>query len=185
MNIMTVNKYSNQTHFPLHNSTLNEENTINYLVTKLGKNTQMPTYNRNWTNFNFPLVDKLVSYREKSVPAVLNVLKTAQDERTISEGLYVIDRLIENKVGGLQNAYPVISRFNGTISPTIQVLLSGIYRKTQPPDAFGPLCKMLFRDAMLPNNPLFDPSEEIGGAILDYLKNDSAKKLYPNVFKTN
>ena len=66
--------------------------------------------------------------------------------------------------------YPALSRFNDTKSPNIQTFLAGIYRKTQVPDAFGPLVKMLVQNSINPTpNPYFDPNEEIGGAILSYL----------------
>ena len=66
--------------------------------------------------------------------------------------------------------YPVLSKYNNTTFPDIQTFLAGIYRKTKIPDAFGPLCAMLIRNAINPpQNCYFDPNEEIGGAILDYL----------------
>ena len=70
----------------------------------------------------------------------------------------------------ISDIYPELSKYNDTKSPNIQTFLAGIYRKTKIPDAFGPLVKMLIQDSI---NPLqdanFDPTEEIGGAILDYL----------------
>ena len=66
--------------------------------------------------------------------------------------------------------YPTLSRFNETKSPNIQTFLAGIYRKTQVPDAFGPLVKMLIQNSLNPQpNDIFDPNEEIGGAILSYV----------------
>jgi hypothetical protein len=66
--------------------------------------------------------------------------------------------------------YPALSKYNQTKDPNIQTYLAGIYRKTKVPDAFGPLCVMLIQNAINPHkNCHFDPNEEIGGAILDYL----------------
>ena len=81
--------------------------------------------------------------------------------------------------------YPTLSKYNNTTSPNVQTFLAGIYRKTKIPDAFGPLVAMLIRNSIAQsvgaahvNNksanpiylpPTFDPNEEIGGAILDYL----------------
>ena len=48
-------------------------------------------------------------------------------------------------------------------------ILAGIYRKTQIPDAFGPLVAMLFRNCVTPPQANFDANEEVGGAILAYL----------------
>mgnify|MGYP001107765441 FL=1 len=61
----------------------------------------------------------------------------------------------------------------------MQVFLAGIYRKTQVPDAFGPLCSMLIRNSIKPNkNVNFDPNEEVGGAILEYIRNKKAAETY-------
>ena len=67
--------------------------------------------------------------------------------------------------------YPTLARFNQTKSPNVQTYLAGIYRKTQVPDAFGPLVCMLIQNSVNPPKPpqYFDPNEEIGGAILSYL----------------
>ena len=67
--------------------------------------------------------------------------------------------------------YPTFSRFNQTKSPNVQTYLAGIYRKTQVPDAFGPLVCMLIQNSINPPKTpqYFDPNEEIGGAILSYL----------------
>ena len=63
-----------------------------------------------------------------------------------------------------------LSKYNNSKDPNIQTFLAGIYRKTKIPDAFGPLCAMLIQNAINPpQNSHFDPNEEIGGAILDYL----------------
>ena len=86
----------------------------------------------------------------------------------------MIDEGVEaSKVAEL---YPELSRYNNTNSPNIQTFLAGIYRKTKVPDAFGPLVAMLIRNSInsakiqAENNIYpFDPNEEIGGAILDYL----------------
>ena len=151
---------------------------INFLVNNLGKNVDMATPQRNYAVFNMPLVNELVSYREEAVPVIEKKLAEAYDEKTISEGLYVYDRMLDAGVKGIDKTYGTISRFNSSQSPTVQVLLSGIYRKTQVPDAFGPLCRMLVQTSQRPVPPVFDPSEEIGGAILEYIRNYSSQSLY-------
>ena len=82
-----------------------------------------------------------------------------------------MDRMLDDGTKGIDKLYPVFARFNQTQSPNIQTFLAGIYRKIQVPDAFGPLVKMLIQNSMQPHNPnqLFDPNEEIGGAILSYV----------------
>lgn len=147
-------------------------------VQMLGKKTQLPCGYRNFCIFNQPLVNRLVNKREKAIPFIERKLQTTNDERAVAESLYVLDRMIDAKVNNVDKTYPTISRFNNTKSPTVQVLLAGIYRKTQVPDAYGPLNKMLIQDSINPPVANFDPTEEIGGAILEYIKNSSAQKAY-------
>ena len=158
---------------------------VQNLVMQIGQKTILPDKTRNYSIFNTELVNKLVSEKETALPYIENFLKTANDEKQITEGLYVLDRMIDNKVKGTENLFPVISRFNDTQSPNVQVMLSGIYRKTKPPEAFGPLTKMMLKQTFSPNSPFFDPTEEIGGAILEYLKAQNAQNTYSNQSETN
>lgn len=134
-------------------------------------NISMPTLNRNYCRFDGVKVLYYLQKREDALPLLENTLKSTDDEKTVCESLYIADRLIENGVKGVDKMYPTFSRFNDTKSPNIQTFLAGIYRKTKVPDAFGPLCKMLIQNSINPPKEpqLFDPNEEIGGAILDYL----------------
>lgn len=131
----------------------------------------MPTTNRNYCRFDGVKVLYYLQKREDALPLIENTLKSTDDEKAVCESLYIADRLIENGVKGVDKMYPVFARFNDTKSPNIQTFLAGIYRKTKVPDAFGPLCKMLIQNSINPPKEpqLFDPNEEIGGAILDYL----------------
>ena len=83
----------------------------------------------------------------------------------------IVDRMIDNGVKGVDKMYPTLSRFNDKKSPNVQTFLAGIYRKTQVPDAFGPLVTMLIQNSINPPKTpqYFNPNEEIGGAILSYL----------------
>ena len=85
--------------------------------------------------------------------------------------------MLENGTKGVDKMYPAFSRFNNTNSPNIQTFLAGIYRKTQIPDAFGPLVKMLIQNSLNPcPDMVFDPNEEIGGAILSYISDRFRKQ---------
>ncbi len=148
------------------------------LISKLGKNTKMPDLTRNYCIFDYELVNKIVDKKEAALPFLAGFLASANGEAQVTEALYTLDRMIDKGVKGIEKLYPAISRFNDTQSPNIQVHLAGIYRKTQIPDGFGPLMKMMLRQTFYPNSPYFDPTEEIGGAILDYLRNASAKEVY-------
>ena len=99
-----------------------------------------------------------------------DILSRSCYEPQILESLYITDKLIDNGVKGVEKMYPALSRFNCTRSPYIQTFLAGIYRKLLIPDAFGPLCAMLLRNSFA-TKPLanFDPNEEVGGAILQYM----------------
>lgn len=135
----------------------------------LGAGVQLPNATRNYAIFNQPRVNEILKQGERTLPAMDEFLKTTNDEKAITEGLYVVDRMIDADVDGAKCLYSTLSRFNDTNSPNVQVMLAGIYRKTLPPDAFGPLNKMLVRQTFYPNSPYFDPTEEIGGAILEYI----------------
>ena len=141
----------------------------NYSSTPCYTICQLPQGNRNYTIFDRNKVDRFVSQQEAALPYLADILIHSNNEAQITETLYIIDRMAEKGVKGINKMYPVLSRFNNTTSPNIQTFLAGIYRKTQIPDAFGPLVKMLIQNSLRPQNSNFDPNEEIGGAILSYI----------------
>lgn len=132
-------------------------------------NIQMPTGQRNYCVFDQNKVDCFVKQKENCLPYLSDILAHSNNEQQIVETLYIIDRMIDNGTKGVDKMYPVLARFNNTTSPNMQTFLAGIYRKTQVPDAFGPLVKMLIQNSLRPQTSNFDPNEEIGGAILAYL----------------
>lgn len=147
-------------------------------------NVQMPTSKRNYCLFDKNRVDYFVSQKEAALPYLNQVLQTSNDEKQIMETLYILDRMLDNGTKGIKEMYPAFSRFNSTKSANIQTFLAGIYRKTQVPDAFGPLVSMLIQNSLqnkantslLTAHPApFDPNEEIGGAILEYIRNYSLR----------
>lgn len=153
--------------------------------------TMLPEGERNYCLFNQNKVNFIISQKEHALLYLKQVLQASTDEKNekeIVETLYIIDRMCDNGTKGIPAMYPVLAKFNDTKSANIQAFLSGIYRKTQVPDAFGPLVKMLIQNSTrnLKNNyssaplegedrgvSIFDPNEEIGGAILEYIKNYS------------
>lgn len=148
---------------------------IQYHVGNLGVGVKMPTKDKNYCEFDEKRVAGIMEQADHALPVIENFLKTANDEKQILEGLYVIDKMIDNKVQGAEKLYPTLSRFNDTNSPNVQVMLAGIYRKTRPIEAFGPLNKMLIKQSTNPSACCyFDPTEEIGGAIFEYLKSGAA-----------
>jgi len=128
-----------------------------------------PNQNRNYCLFNEQKIANKVSTDFDDIGRSLAHSKT-EDE--ILENLYVINLKLDNGAdkNEVSKLYPILSQYNDTTSPNIQTFLAGIYRKTKIPDAFGPLVKMLIQNSINPpKDANFDPTEEIGGAILDYL----------------
>lgn len=129
----------------------------------------LPAGNRNYTIVDRDKVDSFVSQKEAALPYISDILVHSNNEAQIVETLHIVNEMLDNGVKGIDKMYPVLSRFNNTTSPNIQTYLAGIYRKTQVPDAFGPLVKMLIQNSLRPQTSNFDPNEEIGGAILSYI----------------
>ena len=169
VNTVSINFRQNQT---------SKNNDLNSLINQIGKNVKLPNETRNHAIFDEKLTNEIIKHNQKGLKAVEKFLKTANSEKEIAHGLYILDRMIEKDIKGVEKTYPTISRFNNTTSPTNQALLAGIYRKTQTPDAFGPLMKMMIRNSLLPQCPYCDPTEEIGGAILDYIRAKGAVHKY-------
>lgn len=142
-------------------------------VSQLGQGVRLPDSQRNYCTFNETRTNQLVNAREEALPYIDTFLKTAYTEEQVLDGLQVLDKMLDKGVVGIDKMYPALARFNDVTSPNVQVMLAGIYRKTLVPDAFGPLNKMMIRQTLMPNSPYFDPTEEIGGAIMEYLKNQS------------
>ena len=110
--------------------------------------------------------DYFVRQGENTFPQLAKNLK---DGQYVVETLYILDRIQENGTGNTAKLYPELSHYNKTKNAEIQTFLAGIYRKTQIPDAFGPLVAMLIQNSLKPPKTYFDPNEEIGGAIISYL----------------
>lgn len=145
--------------------------------------TMLPEGERNYTIFNQNKVSFIASQKENAIPYLKDVLTKSDNEEEIVESLYIVDKLVDNGTKGIPAMYPVLAKHNDTKSPNIQVMLAGIYRKTQVPDAFGPLVSMLIEGKgkretekeleQSGQKTPFDPNEEIGGAILSYIENYS------------
>ena len=129
-----------------------------------------PNLDRNYCLFDENKIQPIVDQGEKALPVIKKKLDSPSSESEIIENLYILNLMLDNEVQGIADLYPTLSKYNQTESPNIQTFLAGIYRKIKVPDAFGPLCVMLIRNATKPPKEcFFDPNEEIGGAILDYL----------------
>lgn len=155
------------------------DNALSAAIYTFVESSKLPDEKINYFTFDENLASKIVSGKEKSIAPVLTFLKNNDDEKSATAGLYLLNRLFDAGTKGLSSAYPVISKFNYSKSPNVQVMLSGVYRKTQVPDAFGPLMNMYMEDCknlhhnsdIKSKSTSFDPKEEVGGAILSYLEN--------------
>lgn len=139
-------------------------------VARLGQNVTFPNAQRNYCTYDDKKTTELVNAAEEALPYIDTFLKSATTEEQVLDSLQVLDKMLDKDVKGIDKMYPTLAKFNDVTSPNVQVMLAGIYRKILVPDAFGPLCKMLIRQTLTPNSPFFDPTEEIGGAIYEYLR---------------
>ncbi len=140
-------------------------------ISKKNNDVIFPSNGQNYCKFDEVKVLYYLSQKEKALPYIDSVLKQTDNEQEVTESLYIVNRMLDNGVKGIDKMYPTFARFNDTKSPNIQTYLAGVYRKTKVPDAFGPLVKMLIKNSISEEKSTvnFDPNEEIGGAILDYL----------------
>ncbi len=124
-----------------------------------------PNPHRNYCTFD----ETRISQR-KDLNTIKSSLENPQNIDEVVEDLYILNCMLDEGEEKVADLYPVLSKYNSSKDPNIQTFLAGIYRKTKVPDAFGPLIVMLIQNAINPpKNCHFDPNEEIGGAILDYL----------------
>jgi hypothetical protein len=120
-------------------------------------------------------VYKVLETRKGEISEIKSSLENPQSDAEVVADLFVLNNMLDEgeDIKEVWKLYPTLSKYNKTKDPNIQTLLAGVYRKTKIPDAFGPLVVMLIQNAIHQDNssftPTFDPNEEIGGAILDYL----------------
>lgn len=121
-------------------------------------------------NRNYCIFDETRISQRKNLDVLKKSLENPKNNEEIIEDLFILNCMIDEGEEKVADLYPILSKYNNTKDPNIQTFLAGIYRKIKVPDAFGPLCAMLIRNAIEPpKDCYFDPNEEIGGAILDYL----------------
>ena len=131
-----------------------------------------PNQYRNYCVFNQDSVNSKLSQGKNALPQIEKTLNNPKSEDEVLEELYTLNLMLDMGIekNDIKKMYPALSKYNDSKSPNIQTFLAGIYRKTKIPDAFGPLVKMLIQDSINPpKDCYFDPTEEIGGAILDYI----------------
>ena len=119
---------------------------------------------------NYCVFDENRIAQKKDINLLRKSLENPQNIDEVVEDLYILNLMLDEGNNEVSDLYPTLSKYNTSKNPNVQTFLAGIYRKTKVPDAFGPLLVMLIQNAINPpKNCHFDPNEEIGGAILDYL----------------
>ena len=121
---------------------------------------------------NYCVFDEERINAKKNLATIQASLENPTSEDEVLEYLYALNLMLDEGCDpkSVADLYPQLSKYNSTKSPNIQTYLAGIYRKTKIPDGFGPLWTMLIQNALNPPKDCpFDPNEEIGGAILDYM----------------
>ena len=123
---------------------------------------------------NYCLFEEKRINDKKNLSVIKETLENPMSEEEVLESLCALNLMLDENgskcIEDTKKLYPILAKYNDTRSPNIQTYLAGVYRKIKVPDAFGPLCVMLIKNAINPHKDCyFDPNEEIGGAILDYL----------------
>ena len=125
-------------------------------------------------------VYKTMENKRGDLKEIKTSLDNPKSDSEVIADLFILNQMIDQgeDINEVKKIYPSLSKYNRTKDPNIQTLLAGVYRKIKVPDAFGPLIVMLIQNALRQscdtekvekNIYPFDPNEEIGGAILDYL----------------
>ena len=86
---------------------------------------KLPDATRNYSVVDERKVGFYVNQREKALPQLEKILQKSNDEKEVTETLYIIDRMIDNGVKGVDKMYPALSRFNNSKSPNVQTFLVG------------------------------------------------------------
>lgn len=131
-----------------------------------------PNEYRNYCIFDEQKAQAQIKKGDKGLEEIRLSLSNPKTEDEVVEDLFILNRMLDEGVDKqkINNIYSELSKYNSSKSPNIQTYLAGIYRKTKIPDGFGPLVAMLIQNSINPpKDAKFDPNEEIGGAILDYL----------------
>lgn len=147
---------------------------------KAYKPCQLPTATRPFAIFDNEKVDMFVRNKELAIPRLAKMVDDAKTEEEKTECIFIADQMAEAGTKNMGSMYYRMSKFNDDKSPNVQTFLSGFYRKTLNPDAFGPLVKTMMDNIKTPHkNISYDPNEEVGGAVIEYIR-DAFQKQFKN-----
>lgn len=157
-----------------------EQITKNF-ITKSYKPCELPTKNRPYALFDNEKVDSFVKNKELAIPKLIRLIDNAKTEAEKTECIYIADQMVDAGTKKMSALFPKFSKFNEDKSPNVQTFLAGFYRKTLNPDGFAPLVKIMMDNIKNPHkHASFDPNEEVGGAVLEYMRDAFKKNLVEN-----
>jgi hypothetical protein len=148
-------------------------------VWQLGLNTRIDPITRN-VLLNYPLIESLVKSGASVIQPLYTLLNSSMNTLQIIEGLYLAQRLAEEKAPQIKQLYMATTRFHYSQDPLIQIYLAGFYRKLKAPETFGPMASMFLRQAQypFPQYPsTLNPLEEMGGTLLQQIAEQTADVL--------
>ncbi len=154
------------------------ERIVKEFTPKVYKPCELPTKTRPFAIFDNNKVDSFVRNKELAIPRLAKLVENAKTEEEKTECIFIADQMAEVGTKNMDKMYYRMSRFNEDKSPNIQTFLSGFYRKTLNPDAFGPLVKTMFDNIKQPHKDIsYDPNEEVGGAVSEYIRDAFQQSL--------
>ena len=154
------------------------ERIVKEFTPKAYKPCEMPTATRPFALFDQDKIDCFVRNKEMAIPRLARLVDNAKSEEEKTECIFIADQMAEAGTKNMGSLYYRMSKFNDDKSPNIQTFLSGFYRKTLNPDAFGPLVKTMMDNVKTPHkNISYDPNEEVGGAVIEYIRDAFQKQF--------
>ena len=172
---MAVN-YTNQTNWTQHPYYTHP---LYGWVNQLGRQTQL--HINGMVQFNMPLIQQILPYREQTVPYLHQFLSQARTIPQFVEGIYTAELLAENGVKGIEQLYPVTSKWNTNPDPIVQIYLAGLYREMNIPTTFGPMMATLINQSInrypMQSSPTYNITEEVGGTILQQIADRTANQV--------
>ena len=168
------------------------DSVVSPLIGELGRQTII-NKSTGLVQLNRPLVEQIVRYRERAVEPLAELLEFSNSRRQVVEGLYTSQRMAETGTRNMNLIYAVVAdRFKNTKDIWLQTYIAGFYRAYKEPAAAGHLMQMLMQNkGLASSNLMFNPNEEVGGALLELVSDQVAKKLHsqynapiPNYQKT-
>ena len=149
------------------------------LINQLGMRTQINV--NGVVQFNRPLIQQILPYREQALPYLYQYLSTVQNMQGFIEGVYAAEELAETGTQNVASLYPAVSRWNTNPDPLVQIYLAGFYRELNIPTTFGPMLATLINQSVnrypMQSSPMYNITEEVGGTVLQQIADRTADEV--------